>query len=95
MSTVDRPVTQMTDTAVKRASTSGACLPELVAIGSEKSAVKTRMRDAKITMAKRAGLEATNASTTSCRRPNTVLREMGLARMLTRPVSRLTCAPVA
>ena len=41
MSTVDRPVTQITETAVNSASTNGACSPEVVAIGSENSTVKT------------------------------------------------------
>ena len=35
MSTVDSPVTQMTETAVNSASTNGACWPDAVAIGSE------------------------------------------------------------
>ena len=44
MSTVESPVTQITETAVKRASTNGACSPEVVAIGSENSTVKTPTR---------------------------------------------------
>ncbi len=65
MSTVDRPVTQMTETAVNSASTSGAGWPDVVAIGSEKSPVNTRTSAAKMVMAKRAGVAATKASTWS------------------------------
>ena len=56
MSTVDSPVTQITETAVNSASTNGACSPEVVAIGSENSTVKTPTRPPNTRMAKRAAL---------------------------------------
>ena len=56
MSTVARPVTQITETAVKSASYSGAPEPAPArAIGSEKSRVKSRISPAKMRIAKRDG----------------------------------------
>ncbi|CAH0326747.1 hypothetical protein SRABI128_05540 [Microbacterium sp. Bi128] len=55
MLTVDRPVTQIVDTAVNSASASGARLPSADAAGREKSAVNSRMRMTKTSTAKRAG----------------------------------------
>jgi hypothetical protein len=55
MSTVERPVTQMTDTAVNRALGSGVIVPVALAAGRENSTVKTRMSAANTTIANRDG----------------------------------------
>ena len=71
-STVDRPVTQMVETAVKTASASGARLPEVVAAGSESRPVKTRMSATNTTTANRAGEEVVMLRTRSNRPPHPV-----------------------
>jgi len=55
MSTVARPVTQIVETAVNRASLSGVTVPDADAIGSEKSAVNSRISAAKMSIANRDG----------------------------------------
>src|SRR5690606_16319406 len=55
MSTLDSPVTQIVETAVKSASTSGVTERSAVAIGSDSIAVVTRIRPAKTVIAKRDG----------------------------------------
>ena len=55
MFTVLRPVTQIAETAVKSESASGVMVPLRVAIGSESSAVHTRISPVKTSSAKRAG----------------------------------------
>ena len=65
MSTVARPVTQMTDTAVNTASCSGVTCRSALAMGRENSTVNTRMSPAKMRIAKRAGELRTSASTAS------------------------------
>ena len=55
MSTVESPVTQITETAVNNASTKGAGCPDVVAAGSENSRVKIATNAANTRIAKRAG----------------------------------------
>ena len=55
MSTVERPVTQIVETAVKRASAKGARCPMAVAAGSESSSVNSVISATKMRTAKRAG----------------------------------------
>ena len=55
MSTVESPVTQIVETAVKTASASGRDCPVVVAAGSESSPVKRRMSATKTRTANRAG----------------------------------------
>lgn len=57
MSTVESPVTQIADTAVKSASASGVIFPLLLAMGSESIAVQSRISAVKTRSAKRAGEE--------------------------------------
>src|SRR5690606_39902221 len=57
MSTVDRPVTQIVDTAVNSASLSGVTWRSAEAIGRDSRPVKSRIRAAKMTIAKREGEE--------------------------------------
>src|SRR4051794_39502659 len=84
MSTVDRPVTQMTDTAVKRASASGVALLVVVAIGKENSRVNTRMSRANTRMANLDGLRLAKTLTASRTRSAGVIdgrRAVWIARM--------------
>src|SRR4051794_24415794 len=69
MSTVDRPVTQIVDTAVNTASAIGGDLPDVVAMGSDSSAVKTRISDENTSTAKRAGDEVVRLRNRSKARP--------------------------
>src|SRR4051812_34414949 len=55
MSTVESPVTQIVDTAVKRASAKGGRLPDAVAAGIHSSSVNSVISAAKMRTAKRAG----------------------------------------
>ena len=55
MSTVARPVTQIVETAVNRASGRGVTCPSEAITGSEKIAVNSRMRTEKMSTAKREG----------------------------------------
>lgn len=55
MSTVERPVTQMAETAVKSASESGVADPDREDTGNASRAVHTRISAVKISSAVRAG----------------------------------------
>ena len=81
MSTVERPVTQITETAVKRASTKGACSPDVVAIGSENSTVKMPTRPPKTRTAKRAALRDAKSPIASRMRAGSDSRCTGLVRI--------------
>ena len=78
MSTVDSPVTQMVDTAVNRASASGADFPDVVAAGSERRAVKTRTSDVNTSTAKRAGEDVVRLRNRSNARPTPDRARYGL-----------------
>src|SRR5689334_11720889 len=69
MSTVERPVTQITDTAVNSASASGVTVPSADAIGSENSSVNTRISIVKTRIAKREGLRAAKPLSAARARP--------------------------
>ena len=73
MSTVDSPVTQMTDTAVKRASWSGVIVRSADAIGSENNSVNSRINAVKIRMANREGELRARPSMASRMRPYQVV----------------------
>src|SRR5690606_25718035 len=68
MSTVASPVTQIVDTAVNRASLRGVTVRDADAIGSENSAVNSRIRLAKMRIAKRDGDEVMRRRT-KCHSP--------------------------
>src|SRR3954454_579570 len=70
MSTVDSPVTQIVDTAVKTVSARGAGLPLDVPAGSESSAVKTSTSDANTSTANRAGEDVVRLRNRSKVRPS-------------------------
>src|SRR5690606_14788087 len=69
MSTVESPVTQMVDTAVKSASFSGVTVPEADAIGRENRAVNRRISVAKMRIAKRDGDDVMSRRTACARSP--------------------------
>ena len=73
MSTVERPVTQMTETAVNSESASGVTRPEDDAIGSENSSVNTRMSSVNTTMANRDGLRWAKPLSAALTRPPDVV----------------------
>ena len=81
MSTVERPVTQITETAVKRASTKGACSPDVVAIGRENSTVKMPTSPPKTRTAKRAALRDAKSPIASRMRAGSDSRCTGLVRI--------------
>ena len=56
MSTTARPVTQIVETAVKRATWKGAAVPSALEMGSMSSSVQMRMMLVKMTTANREGL---------------------------------------
>ncbi|MDF2492888.1 MAG: hypothetical protein K0Q58_1466 [Microbacterium sp.] len=68
MLTVDRPVTQIVETAVNRASASGVARPDDAAAGRDRSAVNSRISDVKISTAKRAGDDVVKSRTRSRKR---------------------------
>ena len=61
MSTVDRPVTQMVDTAVNSASANGVRVPSADAAGNENRAVNSRMSARKTRTANRDGEAIANS----------------------------------
>ena len=81
MSTVESPVTQITETAVKNASTNGADFPELLAIGSENRIVNSAMRLAKMRIAKREGVDAAKSPMRFITRERRGSRCTGLVRI--------------
>jgi hypothetical protein len=92
MFTVDSPVTQMTDTAVNNASTSGAPWPDEVEIGRENNRVKTSTRAAKTTIANRAGVAAMKDSTASRSRTQRLSRSTGLPTIVMPASPRALCS---
>ena len=81
MSTVERPVTQIVETAVKSASAKGARLPDAVAAGIDSSSVNSVISATKMSTAKRAGDDVVSERTSSYSRlknRRTPKRENGL-----------------
>src|SRR5690554_7940122 len=68
MSTVESPVTQMVETAVKNASASGVPERSRAAMGSDSTSVRITISEVKMRMAKRAGDTVAKSSTMSRKR---------------------------